>query len=324
MLHEKLEILLEELQYLKKKGVHSIYYEDNSLDTLKAMVKTTIGDQCSLTPTATESKTKNDSPAEATITPSAPAKKLNPFSPLPSNTKDSSKQNPQPHNTSINPTPILTPHIDLPKGDKQTQWNTLREKANHAFNLAISNKTAKAGTKIVFGVGDLNSDIFICGDAPNTQDEAENTPFSGESGQLLTKIIQAMGLHRDNIYIANIMNWLLESPTHFGERAPTQHEIDTSLPYLKAQIEIVKPKIIIALGANAVNGLLGPDKSRKMGDIRGQWIQFMNIPLMITFHPSYLLRNNTSRTKRLVWEDMIKVMEHLKMPISQKQREFFS
>lgn len=332
-MREKLEILLDELQHLKKEGVHSVYYEDASLDALKALVKSTTDDEnLTNSKTTTISKTVVNSITEVaatTTTPPTPAKKLNPFSPLPSDTEDveiktvtvnkiSAKQNTQPHK------PLPTLHIDLPKGDKQTQWNALRLKAEDAFNCAISNKTAKANTKIIFGTGNLDSDIFICGDAPVIEDEAECTPFSGGPGQLLTKIIQAMGLRRENIYIANIMNWLQETPAHFGERAPTQHAMDASLPYLKAQVEIVKPKIIIALGANTVNGLLGPDKSRKMGDVRGQWTTFMDIPLMITFHPSYLLRNNTSRTKRLVWEDMMKIMEHLRMAISEKQRGFFS
>lgn len=329
-MREKLEMLLDELNTLKKEGVNSIYYEEASLDALKAAVNKSVGPKTEMPLSSSSTKveeTENPfSKIETESKAKAPVKKLNPFSPLPSdkeipivaetkisdNTK-SMKSQPSAY-------PEVSPRIDLPKGDKQAQWEYLREKI---ANCPILKKDAKAGSKVVFGTGNLDADIFFCGDYPGFEEENEGTPFAGESGQLLTKIIQAMGLRRDAVYIANIMNWLLETPTHFGERTPTQLEISTSLPYLNAQIEIVKPKVIIALGATAVNGLLGPDKSRKMSDIRGQWFEFQNTPLMISFHPSYLIRNNTLRTKRLVWEDMLSVMGRLGMPISEKQRGFF-
>lgn len=98
------------------------------------------------------------------------------------------------------------------------------------------------------------------------------------------------------------------------------------LPYLKAQIEIIRPKVIVALGNTAVTGLLGPDPKRKMGQVRGTWAGFAEIPVMITFHPSYLLRNGTlkiKRMKRMVWEDMLEVMQKCGLEISEKQRGFF-
>jgi len=119
------------------------------------------------------------------------------------------------------------------------------------------------------------------------------------------------------------MNWRPAMPTAFGNRPPTADEMAYCLPYLRAQVAVVQPKVIVALGKTAVDGLLGPDPARRMGRIRGEWHTFADIPLIPTFHPSYLLRNNNNRTKRQVWEDMLKVMEHLKMPISEKQRGFF-
>ncbi len=95
------------------------------------------------------------------------------------------------------------------------------------------------------------------------------------------------------------------------------------LPFLRAQVEVVQPKVIVALGKTAVDGLLGPDPKRRMGRIRGQWAEFAGIPLIPTFHPSYLLRNNNNRTKRAVWEDLLQVMERLEMPVSEKQRGYF-
>jgi DNA polymerase len=119
------------------------------------------------------------------------------------------------------------------------------------------------------------------------------------------------------------MNWRPEMPTDVGNRPPTAEEMDFCLPYLRAQIGIVEPKAIIALGLTAVNGLLGYDQTRRMRDVRGKWLAFDGTPLMATFHPSYLLRNNLNATKRIVWEDMLAVMERLAMPIDGKQRKYF-
>lgn len=335
-MRERLEMLLDELQYLKKEGINSVYYEDDSLDQLKAVVKESIRDRVSV-----DLQPVDPEPSVSKVIQSSPSrdKKLNPFSPLPSDIeilevktatrkiekfpktlKNETKQKVQTQ-TPINSETTVC--INLPIGDKQTQWNYVRARTENAFNDAILNKEAKAGSKIIFGSGSLDSDIFFCGDSPGIEENIEGIPFAGESGKLLTKIIQAMGLRKENVYLANIINWVLEAPAHLGERMPTQQELNASLPYLKAQIEIVKPKVIITLGATAVNGLLGPNKSRKMGDIRGQWFEFQNRSLMITFHPSYLIRNNTLRTKRLVWEDMLEVMTRLGLPISEKQLNFF-
>lgn len=132
-----------------------------------------------------------------------------------------------------------------------------------------------------------------------------------------------MGLARDQVYITNILNWRPRHDKPYGNRPPTSEEMRFCLPYLKAQISVVQPKVIVALGNTAVSGLLGPDPGRKMGKIRGTWQAFEDIPMMITFHPSYLLRNGTLKTKRMVWEDMLQVMEKCGLPITTRQRNFF-
>ena len=210
--------------------------------------------------------------------------------------------------------------IEIPAGDKNFQYNWLRDRV---LGCPICNKHVKPGKKVVFGVGSPDADIFFCGEAPGADEEVVGEPFVGRAGQLLTKIISAMGLQRSEVYIGNIMNWRPEIDSEFGNRPPTQAEMEFCLPYLKAQIEIVQPKVIVALGSTAVSGLLGHDSSRRMRDVRGKWLSFQNIPLMITFHPSYVLRNNTNTTKRTVWEDMLQVMERTGIPISDKQQKFF-
>ena len=220
---------------------------------------------------------------------------------------------------SVAPIPMPVP-FSLPDGDKRSKWEFLMEKV---LSDKVCNEHLKPGKKVVFGVGNLDADIFFCGEAPGADEEIQGEPFVGRAGQLLTKIIKAMGLERRDVYIGNIMNWRPELPTSKGNRPPTEEEMRYCLPYLKAQIEIVNPKVVVALGNTAVSGLLGPDPTRRLGKIRGKWSKFENRDLMITYHPSYLLQYGTPSTKRLVWEDMLLVMEKVGLPISDKQRRYF-
>ncbi|MDR0679625.1 MAG: uracil-DNA glycosylase [Puniceicoccales bacterium] len=208
----------------------------------------------------------------------------------------------------------------IQEGDKSFKYNWLRDKV---LNCPVCKQHVRPGKKIVLGVGNLDAEIFFCGEAPGADEEVIGEPFVGRAGQLLTKIIAAMGLPREDVYIGNIMNWRPEMESSVGNRPPTQDEMQFCLPYLEAQIEIVQPKVIVALGATAANGLLGYNSSRLMKNIRGRWFEFHSTPLMVTFHPSYLLRNNTKSAKRTVWEDMLAVMSKIGMPISETQRSFF-
>ncbi|MDR2668251.1 MAG: uracil-DNA glycosylase [Puniceicoccales bacterium] len=213
-----------------------------------------------------------------------------------------------------------TPPFSLADGTKEERWNELRD---IVLGCAECKKHLKPGKVIVFGAGNLNADIFFCGEAPGAEEEECGVPFVGRAGKLLDKVIEAMGLQRSNVYVGNIMNWRPEMDTPFGNRPPTQEEMNFCLPYLRAQVEIVSPKVIVALGATAANGLLGYDETRRMADVRGRWHEFLSIPLMVTYHPSYLLRNTSNGAKRLLWQDMLLVMERLSMEISERQRNFF-
>lgn len=177
-------------------------------------------------------------------------------------------------------------------------------------------------TQTVFGVGNADADLMFVGEAPGADEDAQGEPFVGRAGQLLTKIIKAMGFAREDVYIANILKCRPDMPPgSFGNRAPTPAEMQTCRPYLIEQIEIIKPKILVALGATAVEGLLGARST--MRELRGHWNSFNGTPLMITYHPAYLLRNQSPSEKRKVWEDMLQVLEHLDKPISEKQRSYF-
>ena len=177
-------------------------------------------------------------------------------------------------------------------------------------------------TQTVFGVGNCDAELMFIGEAPGADEDRLGEPFVGRAGQLLTKIIAAMGYTRDEVYIANVLKCRPHMPAgQPGNRPPTPNEMATCLPYLTEQIEIIAPKVLVALGATAVEGLLG--RREAMNRLRGRWHSYNEIPLMITFHPSYLLRNQTSTEKRKVWQDMLLVLEKLERPISEKQRNYF-
>lgn len=184
---------------------------------------------------------------------------------------------------------------------------------------------ASSRTQTVFGVGNPEATLMFVGEAPGADEDAKGEPFVGAAGQLLTKMIGAMGLTRDQVYIANVLKCRPDMPKgSSGNRKPTAAEMKTCLPYLLAQIEIIQPQVIVALGATAVEGLFGPFQvGTTIGRLRGKFMDFQNRPVMPTYHPSYLLRNQSIAEKRKVWEDLLMAMEKLSLPISDKQRNYF-
>ncbi|HEY6225642.1 MAG TPA: uracil-DNA glycosylase [Verrucomicrobiae bacterium] len=218
------------------------------------------------------------------------------------------------------PGPAAAPIVVTPSsGDKAADIAALRERAMVCVkcpNLASSRKN------VVWGVGDIHSPIMFVGEAPGADEDEQGEPFVGRAGQLLTKIIEAMGFTRETAYIANILKCRPDTPGQSaGNRPPTPEEIQRCLPYLNAQIDLIQPKAIVALGATAVAGLFG--KAAPISKIRGSFMEFRGIPVMPTFHPSYLLRPNGFAAKPLVWQDMLLVLEKLGRPISEKQRGYF-
>ncbi len=180
----------------------------------------------------------------------------------------------------------------------------------------------KSRTQVVFGVGNPDAELMFVGEAPGEDEDIKGEPFVGKAGELLTKIIVAMNFRREDIYIANVLKCRPDMPSgDSGNRKPRPDEMQTCLPYLRKQIEIIRPRALVALGATAMLGLTGD--ASPMGKLRGRWHEFAGIPLMATYHPAYLLRNQSLTEKRKVWEDMLLVLERLGKPISEKQRGFF-
>ncbi len=153
-------------------------------------------------------------------------------------------------------------------------------------------------TNFVFGEGNPNADILIIGEAPGEKEDKHGRPFIGRAGQLLTKILESIEIKREDVFIANICK--CRPPAN---RRPVSSEVATCKPYLMKQIDIINPQFIISLGLTSIDSLLG--KKHRMGEIRGQVMEYNGRQLMVTYHPAALLRN--PNWKRPVWEDMKKL-----------------
>ncbi|PTY07029.1 uracil-DNA glycosylase [Opitutaceae bacterium EW11] len=311
-----LQALTDELKRLKASGVRDVVVSDESLRALRTVVesraRTAAAEKEASGPVASVAEAPE--PAKPVAEPAAPAR----------STPPSAKPRaavPAREIVEFPPSPIVT----LPSGDKQTRWDALLRMVTQD---EVCRAHVRPGKKVVLGVGNLDAKVFFCGEAPGADEEEQGEPFVGPAGQLLTKMIQAMGVARQDVYIGNIMNWRPELPlsasgVQVGNRPPTPEEMAYCLPYLKAQLEIVNPDVIVALGSTAAQGLLGVGSFKTLGEIRSQWKLFAGKPVMVTYHPSYILRNPTNRSKRAIWEDFLKVMERVTLPISEKQRAYF-
>jgi DNA polymerase len=299
-----LTALTAELKRLKASGVKSVPVSEENLNALRrAVAAAAAGSPSAVEPGKPATPTEAPVPAYQPPVRRAPA-------PLPAAPKvDASIPSP--------------PTVALPAGDKPTRWAALRDRV---LNDEVCRAHVRSGKKVVFGVGNIDAQIMFVGEAPGADEEVQGEPFVGPAGQLLTRMIGGMGLERKDVYIGNIMNWRPEIPggaVQYGNRPPTEQEMAYCLPFLKAQIEVVNPSLLVALGATAAQGLLGFGTFRALGEVRGRWREFADKPLMVTYHPSYILRNPTNRSKRLIWEDLLKVMERAGLPISEKQRAYF-
>lgn len=156
--------------------------------------------------------------------------------------------------------------------------------------------------RVVFGTGDADADLMFVGEGPGAEEDRQGLPFVGAAGELLTKIIEAIGLRREDVYIANVVK--CRPP---GNRDPLPDEAAACRSYLDRQIDLVRPRVIVALGRVAAQALLGNDLP--LGRMRGRWFTVRSVPTMVTYHPAALLRNRA--WKRPTWEDMQAVQKRL-------------
>ena len=159
--------------------------------------------------------------------------------------------------------------------------------------------------KTVFGAGNAQADLMFIGEGPGAEEDRQGLPFVGRAGELLTRIIEAIGMTREQVYIANIVK--CRPP---GNRDPQPDEVAACRPYLERQIALVRPRLLVALGRIAAQTLLGNDLP--IGRMRGQWFTVLGVPAMVTYHPAALLRNPA--LKRPTWEDMQQVRDRLHGP----------
>ena len=199
------------------------------------------------------------------------------------------------------PTPAKAPAARAPAKHPKGGKDTL---ASIAAEIAACQLCALAPTRknVVPGQGALKPDVMFIGEGPGADEDEQGLAFVGRAGQLLTKMINAMGYSREQVFIGNIVK--CRPP---GNRVPTPEEMEGCIPYLKRQIAVIQPKLIVCLGATAARGLV--NETMPIGKARGSWREFEGIPVMLTFHPAYLLRD--PRQKAPCWADLKAVLARL-------------
>lgn len=204
------------------------------------------------------------------------------------------------------PTPVAAPPVA--SADAEDAIRELSRRVNACTKCSLH----ETRTNVVPGQGTAAPEIMFIGEAPGADEDKQGLAFVGRAGKLLTKMIVAMGLTRDQVFIGNILK--CRPP---GNRPPMPDEMVTCMPYLKEQIAVLKPKVIIALGGTAMKSLF--DVQTGITKMRGKWLSFEGIDVMPTYHPAYLLRNPAA--KRDVWEDLQAVLRHLGRPIPDIKKE---
>ena len=299
------QAVLEELSRMRSEGVNRIFLQDHTLKDLEDLLGPVSRIEKSYQPEVNLPQSNDRVTAN---TPLAIAEPISTELKAPVEIDKTTASLPPP------------PSFEIPAGNKKEKWKWLRKKV---LECQTCNAELNPSGKVVFGEGNLDAELFLCGEAPGAEEEVAGSPFVGPAGELLVKILSAMGLSREKVYLGNILNWRPRHNQAYGNRPPSREEMDFCLPYLKSQIEIVQPKVVMTLGRTATDGLLGHDSKRRLSQVRGTWHEVMGFPMMITYHPSYLLHNPSKTSKRKVWEDFLLVMEKLQMSVSEKQRAFF-
>lgn len=306
---EALDILLEELKRQKAAGVRRVSITADSLAALKALAGTPAPPAVAPAPAPVKAAPV-PAPARPAAAPStAPVRPVTPVA----------AAAPKPA-VAVPTAPIPdAPIFTLAAGTKAERMQALRQLVEAC---AETKKHLVAPQRPLLGHGSLDAKVVFVGEAPTIGEMEAGQAFAGESGELLQKILSAAAINQADCYFAPVMVWRPEPPTQYGKRPPTARELAFNLPYLRAQIDVISPRVVVALGAQAFEALHG--RTPTITQARGQWFDLGGVPLLATFHPNYLLHSPSASAKRTVWEDFLLLMEKLGLPISEKQRGFFA
>ena len=300
---EALDILLEELKRQKAAGLRRVSVSDEAVATLKALAGAPVA---SSAPAAAAKPVS----APAEVRPAAPVASVRP-APIPAA--------PKPAVVATTPVIADAPIFTLPAGTKAERLQALRQ----LVDACVETKKHLTGShRALLGHGSLDAKVVFVGEVPSLEEMEAGKAFAGGSGELLQKILGAAAISPADCFFAPAMVWRPEPPTQYGKRPPTARELAFNLPYLRAQIDVVAPRVVVALGAQAFETLHG--RSPTITQARGQWFDLSGVPLLATFHPNYLLHSPSASAKRTVWEDFLLLLEKLGQPISEKQRGFFA
>lgn len=218
--------------------------------------------------------------------------------------------------------PVPLPSQPLPPAPQSVEEKLEYLKQRAATSKAI-HRLGTLRETMVFSTGSPHAQLMLIGEAPGYDEERLREPFVGRAGQKLNQILAAAQLSRESVYISNICKFRPSMGPQQGSnnRPPSDAEIAASLPIIMAEIRAVRPACILCLGGTAAKALLGSASS--VASLRGQWLSCQGVPLRVTYHPSYILRNDTNSAKRAVWEDFLAVLRQLNMPISPRQQNYF-
>jgi DNA polymerase len=304
---DAIEILMLELRRLRSEGVESVPVGPEAETALRELLARARGRPAPAGPEAAagspvapmgvEGKPAESSPVQAKV--AVPARKA-------------------PSQAEAMPPP---PEVEVPStGTREERWAALRA-ALEACPEA--RRRRPAGSPAHVGHGSTQPDILFVGEHPDEHEEGSGDPMSGPAGALMGKAIRAMGLSLDRVHLAPVIRWRPLLPSRLGTRPPSAAEIAYCLPYLRAQVQVLAPRVVVAMGNVPLNALAGAGQPLRITQERGVWREALGVPLLPTYLPSYLLRNPSSKVKREFWEDLLAVMERLGLPISERQRGFY-
>ena len=234
---------------------------------------------------------------------------------------------PSPSIKKIMPAPDKVETIDLPRPDPISaslpKHEQLAQLEQQLRGWLMGNFPQSLRQTLVFSSGSPDGRVMLIGEAPGHEEEKALRPFEGPAGKKLDKILEAMDLNRDEVYVTNLVKFRPATPRQTtNNRKPSPAEVAAFMPVIREEIRIVRPQCIVALGATPLEALLQTDST--VSSMRGSWHEFDGIPVRVTYHPSYLLQSGESpAVKRMIWEDMLAVMEKIGMEISAKQRGYF-